>query len=272
MDEQQRKAILKETFDMVSGGYDSPALRFFPASAKHMTASLGLLGDEHVLDVACGTGNAALALAQALPNGRVTAVDFSPGMLERARRKASSLKIGNIEFVEGDMQNLMFQDTGFDVAVSAFGIFFVENMDAQLLHIASVVKPGGRVMISCFQEDYFHPLKDLFAKRLVEYGVQMPPQTWKRIATEAGCRELFERAGLTNTRVEKNPLGYYLTGPEQWWEVVWNAGFRRLVGQLVPEDQDRFKREHLAEVEALRSDQGIWLDVGVLLTVGTKAV
>lgn len=270
MDEQQRKVFLKETFDMVSGGYDNNALRFFSLSASHMATLLRLNGDENVLDVACGTGHAALAVARALPRGRLTAVDFSPGMLDQARHKAASLDVRNIEFMERDMQALGFPAGSFDVAVCAFGIFFVEDMDAQLTHIASTVKPGGRIMISNFQESYFHPLKDLMVKRLEAYGAQMPPQTWKRIASDAGCRELFEKAGLANITVDRKNVGYYLDRAEQWWDIVWNAGFRRMVGQLSPSGQEQFKREHLQEVEALRTRDGIRLDVGVLYTIGTK--
>jgi ubiquinone/menaquinone biosynthesis C-methylase UbiE len=269
MDRQDIKIILKETFDTVSSGYDNAALRFFPASAEHMTALLALRGDEHVLDVACGTGNAALAISRHLPKGRVTAVDFSSGMLDRARRKAEALGVRNVEFLEQDMQALGFRDR-FDVAVCAFGIFFVEDMDAQLAHIASAVKPGGRIMISNFQEGYFHPLKELFASRLTAFGATMPPQTWKRIANEAGCRELFQKAGLAHITVDRKNVGYYLESAEQWWDVVWNAGFRRMVSQLSAQDQERFKREHLQEVEALRTEKGIWLDVGVLYTIGTN--
>jgi len=147
--------LLKETFDNVSGGYDDKALRFFQASAEHMAFLLGLQGNENVLDAACGTGNAALAIAKFLPNGRVTAVDFSPGMLDQARRKAASFDVCNVEFMEQDMQNLDFSGGLFDVAVCAFGIFFVEDMESLLLRIASTVKPGGRIMISNFQKITF---------------------------------------------------------------------------------------------------------------------
>ncbi len=272
MDEKNMKTILKETFDTVSGGYDGSALRFFPQSADNMAALLDLKGDEQVLDVACGTGHASLAIARRLPKGRVTAVDFSIGMLDQARRKADALGSRNIEFREGDMQDLGFPDRTFDAAVCAFGIFFVMDMETQLAHIASRVKPGGKVMISNFQESYFHPLKDLFVDRLSGYGVQNPPQAWKRIAHADGCRQLFEAAGLTGIRVVQKNVGYHLSDANEWWDIVWNAGFRRLVAQLPAQDQERFKREHLEEVDKLKTSDGIWLDVGVLYTIGANPV
>jgi ubiquinone/menaquinone biosynthesis C-methylase UbiE len=270
-DQRQITALLKETFNTVSEGYDNRALRFFPRSAEHMASLLGLRGDEHVLDVACGTGHASLAIARLLPKGRITAVDFSAGMLDQARRKAAALNIRNIEFLERDMQALGFGPASFDVAVCAFGIFFVEDMDSQLSHIVSVVKPGGRIMITNFLENYFQPLRDMLFARLSAYGVQNPPHAWKRISNEDGCKQLFEKGGLTNIRVTHKNVGYYLASAEEWWDIVWNAGFRRMVARLSPQDQERFKQKHLAEIAALRTNKGIWLDVGVLYTVGTKS-
>jgi ubiquinone/menaquinone biosynthesis C-methylase UbiE len=270
MDELNRKILLKETFNTVSVGYDGKALRFFPDSAGHLANLLDLRGDEQVLDVATGTGHAALALAACLPRGRVTGVDFSPGMLDQARRKAASLNVRNVEFLERDMQALGFPADRFDAAVCAFGIFFVDDMNAQLAHIAGVVKSGGRVAISGFQENLFHPLADLFFNRIARYGVQQSSHTWKRIATEAGCRELFEKAGLRDVRVERKNVGYFLDSAEEWWEIIWNAGFRRMVVQIQPSEQERFRQEHLQEVAALRTKDGIWLDVGVLFAMGTR--
>ncbi len=272
MNEDQRKAIIKDTFDTVSTGYDGKALRFFPKTAKHLAACLNLRGDEHVLDVATGTGHAALSIAACLPQGRVTGVDFSSSMLNQARRKAISLNSRNVEFLEGDMQALGFPAGLFDVAVCSFGIFFVDNMETQLSNIVATVKPGGQVAITSFQENYFHPLIDLMADRLTSYGAQIPPQTWKRIATEEGCRRLFEQTGLQNIRVEQKNVGYYLTNANEWWDIIWNGGFRRIVNQLSAENQERFMGEHLQEVSALRTRDGIWLDVGVLFTIGMKSI
>jgi len=167
------------------------------------------------------------------------------------------------------MQELGFPPGRFDAAVCSFGIFFAEDMAGQLAHIAAAVRKGGQVAISSFQEGYFAPLKDLMMKRLSSYGVQMPPQTWKRVASKEGCLELFAQAGLQDVQVEARNVGYYLADAEAWWDVIWNAGFRRLVSQLTPEAQERFRKEHVAEVAALTTPKGIWLDVGVLFTIGT---
>jgi ubiquinone/menaquinone biosynthesis C-methylase UbiE len=268
MDDNQKRAI-KQTFETVAGGYDNHALRFFTAGAAHMADRLPLRGDEEVLDVACGTGHVALAIAQRLPSGRVTAVDFSPGMLARARAKAAAAGITNVELIEGDMQALAYAEC-FDVAVCAFGIFFVDDMDAELRHIATTVKPGGRIAISNFAEGYMEPLRSRFATRIAGLGVPMPPQTWRRIACEDACRQLFAQVGLRDVTVERQNLGYCLANADEWWNVVWNAGFRRMIASLSAADQARFKREHLAEIEALRTPDGIRMEVPVLLTRGSK--
>ncbi len=269
MDEAQQR-VIKDTFQAVAAAYDSPCLRFFALSAAHLAGRLGLHGDEQVLDVACGTGHASLALARLVPRGWVTAVDFSPAMLARAGDKAATAGLGNLDFVETDMRALPWQRR-FHAAVCAFGLFFVEDMEAELACITETVKPGGQVMISSFAEDYMQPLRSLMVERLRSFGVEAAPQTWLRVAQPEGCRALFATAGLRDIEVERREMGYALADPAEWWEVVWNAGFRRMVARLAPADRARFKAEHLAEVEALRTADGIPMPVPVLFTRGVVA-
>ena len=259
---------IRDTFDAVAGGYDAPALRFFVAAAGHMADRLGLRGNEHVLDVACGTGHVTLALGRQLSRGRVTALDFSPAMLAQARRKAAAAKLANVDFVESDMQALAGPGR-FDAAVCGFGLFFVEDMAAQLARVAATVKPGGRVMISNFAEGYMDPLRSLMMARLQRFGVRPPPQNWLCIARPQACQQLFASAGLREIAVEQRELGYFLASAGEWWDVVWNAGFRRMLGRLAPAEQAAFRQQHLAEIEAVRAPGGIRMDVPVLFTSGT---
>lgn len=267
---EKRKIAIKETFNNVSREYDSKVLRFFTESANHLVSMLHLRGNERVIDIATGTGNAALAIAAHLPQGDVTGIDFSSGMLEQARQKAILQNVQNVKFIEMDMQAMEFTTAWFDVAICAFGIFFVDDMDTQLAHMAKMVKPGGTIAICNFQEDYFYPLRDLLIKKLKNYNIQQPSQVWTRIANDAGCKELFKKAEIHNIHVEQKNMGYFLSSEREWWDVIWNAGFRSLVSQLSPSDLERFRQEHMQEVAALKTKDGIWLDIGVLYTTGTK--
>jgi hypothetical protein len=65
-------------------------------------------------------------------------------------------------------------------------------------------------------------------------------------------------------------LGYSLRTAEEWWQIVWNSGFRGPVSQLSPEQLENFKREHLAEVGQLMTEQGIRLDIPAIFVWGYK--
>ena len=96
-------------------------------------------GDE-VLDACCGTGD--LAIAAARVGGRVTGLDFSERMLERARRKAPEL-----EWICGDLLALPFGDGSFDGATVGFGVRNVEDLELALRELRRVLRAGGRLGI-----------------------------------------------------------------------------------------------------------------------------
>jgi len=105
---------------------------------RRMTARAVVRGGDRVLDACCGTGDLALAAEQA--GGRVVGLDFSEGMLERARRKSSS-----IEWVEGDLLALPFAAGSFDSATVGFGVRNVEDLEAAFRELQRVLRPGGRL-------------------------------------------------------------------------------------------------------------------------------
>jgi demethylmenaquinone methyltransferase/2-methoxy-6-polyprenyl-1,4-benzoquinol methylase len=95
---------------------------------------------DRVLDACCGTGD--LAVAAAAAGGRVTGVDFSRPMLDRARRKAPE-----IGWVEGDALALPFADAAFDAATVGFGVRNLADLDGGLRELRRVLHPGGRLAI-----------------------------------------------------------------------------------------------------------------------------
>src|SRR6187402_719114 len=105
---------------------------------RRLTVEAVVQPGDRVLDACCGTGD--LALAAEREGGAVTGLDFSPKMLERARRKSET-----ITWVEGDLLELPFEDGSFDAATVGFGVRNVADLERGLDELRRVLKPGGRV-------------------------------------------------------------------------------------------------------------------------------
>jgi demethylmenaquinone methyltransferase / 2-methoxy-6-polyprenyl-1,4-benzoquinol methylase len=107
---------------------------------RRLTADAVVRPGDRVLDACCGTGDLAVAAARA--GGRVTGLDFSEPMLERARRKAPEL-----EWVRGDLLELPFAEGSFDAATVGFGVRNVEDLERALGELRRVLPAGGRLGI-----------------------------------------------------------------------------------------------------------------------------
>lgn len=122
----------------------------FPEVAKselwdvgaRLVQRVGIGRGEQVLDVACGSGNAAIRAAQA--GGRVTGVDPTPELFEAGRRLADESGV-TVDWVEGDAEALPFEDETFDVVLSTFGAMFAPRHEVVAAELARVLRPGGRL-------------------------------------------------------------------------------------------------------------------------------
>jgi ubiquinone/menaquinone biosynthesis C-methylase UbiE len=270
MDDQTRITRLRETFDVASAGYDSPALRFFDHAADQLADRMMLSGHEHILDVACGTGKVSLACAARLAKGKVTGVDLSEGMLERAREKAVLQQLGNLDFLCAELHSMDFGSDAFDGACCGFGVFFLPDMEAALKAIAQPVRAGGLIGISSFTGEVMEPLSTAFIERIQGYGVEIPALSWKRLDDVAKHHALYAAAGIMQVNTQAVQVGYHLAGFDEWWDILWFSGFRGMLNQLSALDLERFRQEHRTEIEQYVTDQGIWLNVEILISVGHK--
>jgi ubiquinone/menaquinone biosynthesis C-methylase UbiE len=256
------------TFDTICEGYDCNALRFFTRSAQELLRFLNLQGHERLIDIAAGTGNISLPAAKILDQGHVTAVDLSPGMLEQAKTKASEEGLDNIHFHCCDLEKLQEPESSFDVATCGFGLFFLPDMHNGLNAIRKQLLPGGLLAITTFLDGMMEPMSSLFLEKVEAFGIEPPPLSWKRVDNPQKVDQLLMEAQYYEIAHHSQQMGYYLDNAADWWQVIWNSGYRGLLLQLEEEDLMRFKNEHLAEVQALDTGGGIWLDVPVLFTVG----
>ena len=103
--------------------------------------------DDRVLDVACGTGNAAIPAAAT--GADVVGVDLTPELFDAGREEATEAGV-SLEWVQGDAEELPFEDESFDVVLSTFGCMFAPRHAVAAAEIARVLRPGGRVGITAW--------------------------------------------------------------------------------------------------------------------------
>jgi demethylmenaquinone methyltransferase/2-methoxy-6-polyprenyl-1,4-benzoquinol methylase len=172
---------------------------------RRLAAAAAVRSGDRVLDAACGTGDLAIADLKA-GAGKVTGLDFSAKMLERARTKHAA-----IEWVQGDMLALPFADETFDAATVGFGVRNVENLELGLRELRRVLRPGGRLAILEITQPRgaMRPFYSLWFDRIVPVlGKVLPggdaytylPASVKRFPTAERLAELLREAGFADVR------------------------------------------------------------------------
>src|SRR3954466_11500524 len=133
---------------------------------EELCEALDVRAGQKVLDVAAGNGNASLAAARRWCD--VTATDYVPALLDRARERGEAERL-NITFREADAEALPFADRSFDVVVSTFGVMFTPDQERAASELVRVCKRGGKIGLANWTPEGF--IGQLFKT----IGKHMPP-------------------------------------------------------------------------------------------------
>jgi ubiquinone/menaquinone biosynthesis C-methylase UbiE len=168
---------LKEAARVVWAAGDYPALARMHADAGLATAKrAGAAPGVRLLDVAAGDGNVAIPAARA--GAKVTALDLTPKMLEAGRRRAEREQL-SVEWVEGDAEELPFEDDSFDAVASNFGAIFAPRHEVAAAELARVCRPGGTIVMTAWRCDGFNNQLAAIGRRyLPEPPLTQPPALW----------------------------------------------------------------------------------------------
>jgi demethylmenaquinone methyltransferase/2-methoxy-6-polyprenyl-1,4-benzoquinol methylase len=168
---------------------------------------------DRALDVCCGTGDLALALAPRVGSeGSVIGADFSEPMLELARRKAARRAVDQVSFEWADALELPYGDAAFDAVTVGFGVRNLADLDAGLAQMARVLRPGGRLVILEITQPHRPPLSSFYSlwfDRIVPLlgtlagdreAYTYLPESVKRFPSPEGLAAAMEAAGFERIR------------------------------------------------------------------------
>jgi ubiquinone/menaquinone biosynthesis C-methylase UbiE len=211
---------------------------------EELCEALDLRAGQSVLDVAAGNGNVSLAARRWCD---VTATDYVPALLERARERAEAERL-RIAFQEADAEALPFHDRSFDVVVSTFGVMFTPDQDRAAVEMIRVCKRGGKIGLASWTPDgYIGQLFKTIGKHLPPPAGVKSPARW---GTRAGIAELFEPHAASIETAHRHFVFRYRS-PEHCLKVfrTYYGPVLKAFAALAPEGQAALERDLLALID-----------------------
>jgi ubiquinone/menaquinone biosynthesis methyltransferase len=214
---QKKQIYVNQLFGTIAARYDLFTVFFSYGMdrgwKRKLIEMLNLRGNEIALDLACGTGDIALALGEQLHSGNVIGLDITQAMIEIAENKRRDKKLSNVSFHRGDIISLPFTDASFDCVSCGYALRNVPDMVLALSEIKRVLKPGGRF----YSLDFAHPQNRCYrwlylyylviTGSIVGYLLHGDPDTYRYIA-----ESLKHYPGQIGVREEMKRLGFVATG------------------------------------------------------------
>jgi ubiquinone/menaquinone biosynthesis C-methylase UbiE len=230
--------------------------------------------DMRVLDLASGTGEPGISLAQRVPHGSVTAVDQSSELLDIAAKRARDKKLLNFTTQRADAHHLPFADQSFDLATCRFGVMFFSDAERALAELRRVLKPGARACFAAWgpiEQPYWQTTVKIVHRHvggaMLESGGSDPfrfsaPSSLSAVLTASGFREVEEST---------HHLPWTWPGDaEEAFEYFCavSAPFRPMLERVPAEEWPAIRAEAKAAIERYRVGNEIRFGADVVLASG----
>jgi len=221
--------------------------------AELLAEAADLKPGHRVLDVACGNGNASLAAARRFCD--VTGIDYVPMLLDEARNRAEAEGL-SVDFVEGDAEELPFEDASFDVVLSTLGVMFAPDQQKAAYELLRVVRAGGTIaMASWVPDGYIGDLFKTIGKHVPPPAGLKPPFRW---GTEEGLDELLD-GGIGSLQTRRRTFVWRFPSVQHHVDFMreYYGPLNKAFGALDAEGQDALESDLISLAEGYnRSDDG----------------
>ncbi len=232
MSDQQKDIISQQrnSWNNFSTGWkkwDSINMQFLKPVAEEIIQQLALKEDHIVLDVASGTGEPGLAIAEIVNKGKVIGIDLSEGMLATAKEHAESRNISNYQTEVGDVSELHYADKTFNAISCRMGFMFFPNILSTLQEMKRVLVPGGRLAASVWgapQKNFWVTVTMGTIAQLMD--LPPPPADAPgmfRCASPGFMAEQFEKAGFKNIKECEVGIGLQMNA-KTYWKMITEVG------------------------------------------------
>jgi ubiquinone/menaquinone biosynthesis C-methylase UbiE len=239
-----------------------------------LIATLNIEPGEMIIDLASGTGEPAITLAQRNPHVRVVGTDAAPGMVSAAQNKVKAERLDNIEFVPMPAEQLEFADASFDKALCRFGVMLFADPQQGLKEMHRVLKPGAQFALAVWSTPEtmttllwaHHVFKD----RLSEED-QPPLEKATSLGGAGVLEEMLQQAGFTQFSVERKQFDYRFNSFDEYWNLMEASDIMKQQFDALPEgERDNVRDEVARFARDFQGENGLVIPHEYLLAHGIK--
>ncbi len=247
---------LVDFFDQIASAYDDWAGGQHGRVAARLVELAAPKRGEHALDVGTGTGLVAHLVATKVMPGTVIGIDLSDRMLSIAREKKSK----NIQFVGMAAERLVFRPETFDLVTMGEALAYLSDPTDALAEAHRVLRPGGRLAVSCQRRSLSTRAQDLFFQGLAplarRHYLSLPRYSSERarLGEPDVLPQLLGAAGFDVTRLTEMVTGGRTQNAREWTDLMAGAG--PLPYTLIRSLGPRYRTELEAEVESAMASLG----------------
>jgi ubiquinone/menaquinone biosynthesis C-methylase UbiE len=256
VDVENYRQMTREVWEVMAPGWERWRAQLADALTpvrEWLIRELGPNPGETVLELGAGTGETGFEAAAILcDGGRLISSDFSPEMVEVARRRGNELGLGNVDYRAIDAERIEFDSGSVDGVLCQSTYMLVADPAAALAETRRVLRPGGRLALSVWGAPERNPWASIAGMILIERGHMPPPEPRApgvfSMASEERTRALLDGAGFRSVRTDEVPVRFGFRALEDYeqWLVDVGGPFAMLVRGL-PEDERERLRARLRE-------------------------
>ena len=250
-----------------SGSYGEIA-NLLPPMSAHLVRAASVRPGERVLDVACGTGITAITAHRA--GAKVIGLDLTPELLAHAKEEAALADITeDIEWKQGDAEDIPFPDNSFDIVFSSLGQMFTPRPTVAAQELIRVTKVGGRIAFTTWPPE--HAIGRMFATiaKYVPSAPNSPPSPMQWGIPEVVKERLGN--GVKDLHFERGVVNVPLLSPNHFWQIFSTkyGPMIRAIKALESEKVDALRHDLIQAVAPYFYENVLRWDY--LLTIAVKA-
>lgn len=266
-----QRRVQRYGWDKAAPYYDTGWQQQLWSAQERLLVQTDLQEKDHVLDLSCGTGLVTLPLADIVtPEGKVTAIDLSEEMIEKARSRAKDTEYENITFRQMDAEDLDFKENTFDHVICSLGLMYYPYPEKAIGEMFRVVKPGGSVSALVWgrrKECGWASIFPIVDKRV---KTDVCPLFFQ-LGTGNALSEAFEKAGFHD--ISNNRFSTLLTfedDEEACVAAFWGGAVALAYQKFDEETRENAQKEYLDSIQKFKNEKGYNIPGEFVIVGGRK--